>query len=87
MGTKFSEWAEGQKASETPGQAELRCRFGAGFALDLAASSPGPVRKLAGHDSDEAAMRAYASWLWAEDRDSPEDPVYDDRSDDAGPGA
>jgi len=35
MGTKFSEWAEEQKANETPAQAELRRRFGAGFALGL----------------------------------------------------
>jgi ribosome-binding protein aMBF1 (putative translation factor) len=35
MGTKFSEWAEGQKANETPAQVELRRRFGATFALGL----------------------------------------------------
>jgi ribosome-binding protein aMBF1 (putative translation factor) len=35
MGTKFSEWAEGQKANEAPAQAELRRRFEAGFALGL----------------------------------------------------
>jgi hypothetical protein len=35
MGTKFSEWAEEQKANETPAQAELRRRFAAGFALGL----------------------------------------------------
>ncbi|MGH3217916.1 MAG: helix-turn-helix domain-containing protein [Streptosporangiaceae bacterium] len=35
MGTKFSDWAEVQKAQETPAQAELRRRFEAGFALGL----------------------------------------------------
>jgi len=35
MSAKFSEWAEGQKANETPAQAELRRRFEAGFALGL----------------------------------------------------
>jgi XRE family transcriptional regulator, regulator of sulfur utilization len=35
MGTNFNDWAEGQKANETPAQAELRRRFEAGFALGL----------------------------------------------------
>jgi len=36
------------------------------------------IRRVLGHDDDEAAMRAYVSRLWAEDWDSPEDSVYDD---------
>ena len=35
MGTKFSEWAEEQKAKETPAQAELRRRFEVAFALGV----------------------------------------------------
>ena len=35
MGTKFTEWAEEQKANETPAQAELRRRFEAGFDIGL----------------------------------------------------
>jgi hypothetical protein len=36
------------------------------------------IRRVLGHDDDEAAMRAYVSRLWAEDWDSPEDSAYDD---------
>jgi hypothetical protein len=36
------------------------------------------VKRVLGHDDDEAAMRAYVSRLWAEDWNSPEDSVYDD---------
>lgn len=36
------------------------------------------VKRVLGHDDDEAAMRAYVSRLWAEDWDSPEDSVYDE---------
>jgi hypothetical protein len=36
------------------------------------------VKRVLGHDDDEAAMRAYVSRLWAEDWDSPEDAIYDD---------
>ena len=32
---KFGEWAERQKAGETPAQAELRCRLEAGFSFGL----------------------------------------------------
>lgn len=35
MITTFSEWADEQKANETPAQAELRRRSEAGFALGL----------------------------------------------------
>jgi XRE family transcriptional regulator, regulator of sulfur utilization len=46
MGTKFSEWAEGQKANETPAQAELRRRFAAGFALGLQCTESRQARGL-----------------------------------------
>jgi hypothetical protein len=36
------------------------------------------IRRVLGHDDDEAAMRAYVSRLWADDWDSPEDSVYDE---------
>lgn len=46
MGTKFSEWAEEQKAKETPAQAELRRRFEAGFSLGLQFSEARQARGL-----------------------------------------
>jgi hypothetical protein len=36
------------------------------------------IRRVLGHDDDEAAMRAYVSRLWAEDWMSPEDSIYDE---------
>lgn len=41
MGMKFSEWAEEQKANETPAQAELRRRFAAAYktAVDAQAAA------------------------------------------------
>ena len=36
------------------------------------------IRRVLGHDDDEAAMRAYVSRLWADDWDSAEDSVYDE---------
>jgi hypothetical protein len=70
MGTKFSEWAEGQKANEAPAQAELRRRFEAGFALGLQFTEARQARGLtqrqlseitgrrpSGHQPDRAGSR------------------------------
>lgn len=35
MGTKFDDWAADRRAAETPGEAELRERFGASITLGL----------------------------------------------------
>jgi len=35
MGTKFSDWLAEREAAETPGEAELRCRFAAAIVLGL----------------------------------------------------
>jgi coenzyme F420-reducing hydrogenase beta subunit len=75
MGTKFSEWAEGQKANEAPAQAELRRRFEAGFALGLQCTESRQARGLTQRQLSEITGVALADisriergagcvWLW-----------------------
>lgn len=37
------------------------------------------IERVPGLDDDEEAMRAYVSRQWADDWDSPEDSVYDQK--------
>jgi XRE family transcriptional regulator, regulator of sulfur utilization len=60
MGTKFSEWAEVQKANETPAQAELRRRFEAGFALGLQFTEARQARGLTQRELSEITGVAQA---------------------------
>jgi XRE family transcriptional regulator, regulator of sulfur utilization len=60
MGTEFSEWAEGQKANETPAQAELRRRFEAGFALGLQFTEARQARGLTQRELSEITGVAQA---------------------------